>query len=220
MSTGTKRPRGLLTLLLAVFLLLALNAEVAAYANTVAGSRHDFRSPANGGPNSRYSSLAGLAGKSPCASCHTAHKALGDSLQAADFGLRLNHRMQAASLKCLACHDGVIETPDGNDTLSASGLLARHSHRVEFDYPPAWMHGLFFRPVAHDQLNRMSVPDTRPESLPLDYDPVTRRAKATCLTCHDQHNPGKDGLFLRGESRRRLCLKCHTGEMAMSAGLS
>ncbi|MGE5623584.1 MAG: cytochrome c3 family protein [Methanocella sp.] len=125
-------------LLLPAFLFLFLNPTAGEAANTVAGSRHDFRSPGNDGPNRRCGALAALAGKSPCAACHTAHNATGDSLQRADFGLRLGHPMREASLKCLACHD--------------------------------------------------------------------------------PHNPGKDGRFLRGGSRSLLCAQCHAGEFGMALG--
>ncbi len=210
----------LVRLLLLVALLLLGASPAARVAGNLRGSPHDFRSPANGGPNRRYVYLAEMAGASPCAACHTPHGAAGGSLLSADFGLRLDHPMQETSAKCLACHDGVATTPYGEETLPPAKRLRRHWHKVEFTYPPRWPPGFGFRSLVHDRDNQMSVPGRGSQSLPLVYDAQAEAAKATCVTCHDPHSPGRSGRFLRADSRAALCQKCHQGELGFELGMA
>jgi predicted CXXCH cytochrome family protein len=111
--------------------------------------------------------------------------------------------LNAASLICLSCHDGVV-APDvyaGQHAMtwserSASGLdpgkVRLTSHPVGVPYPAGDPKYESASAVTSD--GRIKLPDGRIQ----------------CTTCHDPHNTERHaGLLVRSNERSRLCLSCH-----------
>lgn len=115
----------------AVFLLTPL-----ALAAGVAGTSHDFRSPAEGGKNTGYPNLAEVAKGSPCQACHVSHGAQAPFLTPTDYGWNpetVTGAVSPIARFCLGCHDGSIETPEGADRLQSHDV-SRHTHKLEFTW--------------------------------------------------------------------------------------
>lgn len=191
---------------------VALGAAVPALAR-VAGSVHDFRSPANGGPNTRYPNLAALAGKDPCAACHRSHEASkGEALFGEDYGWTPTSSRIAlpSSGLCMSCHDGFASFGTGQaEALPEQAIAKRHRrHRVEFPYPAPPDAISTPGKVVSDGRGRPAVEGPGGVLLPLYRDPATGRLKGGCGTCHEPHGPGTESL-LRVKTFRQLCPICH-----------
>lgn len=193
--------------------LLALVLGTAGASAGIRGSRHDFRGPANGGPNRSYPNLAELAGKDPCGPCHRSHAALkGEALFGEDYGWTPTSSRIAlpSSGLCMSCHDGFATFgTGGQETLAERVIVKKHRrHRVEFPYPAP--PGALTTPgrVVTDSRGRPAVEGPGGVRLPLYRDPAGRGLKGGCGTCHDPHDPGTP-FFLRAASPRQLCPICH-----------
>ncbi|MGE5553018.1 MAG: cytochrome c3 family protein [Betaproteobacteria bacterium] len=199
-------------LLWALVLALALAGQAAA---KVVGSVHDFRSPANGGPNTAYPNLAQLAGKDPCAACHRSHAAVkGEALFGEDYGWSPTSSRIAlpSSGLCMSCHDGHASFGTGQaEQIAEHVIVKRHRrHRVEFPYPAPPDALPTPGPVGRDPRGRPAVVGPDGVYLPLYRDPATGALKGGCGTCHEVHGPDTP-YFLRTGSVRQLCPVCHGG---------
>jgi predicted CXXCH cytochrome family protein len=179
----------------------------------VAGSVHDFRSPANGGPNTVYANLADLAGKDPCAACHKSHAAVkGEALFGEDFGwVPTSSRIALPSSGlCMSCHDGFASFGENKgDALVERAIARRHRrHRVEFPYPAPPTTVATPGRVVPDARGRPAVEGPDGLLLPLYRDSATGALRGGCGTCHDPHGPDTPH-FLRTASLRQLCPVCH-----------
>ncbi|MDI6871869.1 MAG: cytochrome c3 family protein [Bacillota bacterium] len=198
--------------ILLVVLALALGSAGQVTAK-VAGSVHDFRSPANGGPNTAYPNLAQLAGKDPCAACHRSHAAAkSEALFGEDYGWAPTSSRIAlpSSALCMSCHDGHASFGTGQaEKLAERATVKRHKrHRVEFPYPAPPDAIATPGPVGTDHRGRPAVVGPDGLRLPLYRDPATGALKGGCGTCHEVHGPGTPS-FLRTPSVRQLCPVCH-----------
>lgn len=179
------------------------------------GSSHDFRGPEEGGPNTQYPALARLAGGHPCRACHLSHSAKqSEALFAEDYGqedIAIRVSVPNSTL-CLSCHDGQIKTPEGviGITDPEKVVSRRHKrHRVEKNYPPARPQLPLRLAVNTDEWGRTWAVGEGGLKLPLYLDPATGETKMGCGTCHNPHEPGTTGYFLRGDSLTALCQVCH-----------
>ncbi len=185
----------------------------------VVGSAHDFRGPQVGGPNTKYPALAALAGKNPCAACHVSHEAKGGSGQALvseDYGWEPIRRISLPSSGlCMACHDGTLKAPTGEAYIKDVNKLVAQRHRrhkVEFPYPAK--EGLLqtFGKLVKDQDGRywvQAMPGVPGPRLPVYFVAEAGEFRAGCATCHNPHEPGKSGYFLRTTNTKELCRICH-----------
>lgn len=195
-------------------LALALTGGVtpAAWARTE-GTPHDFRSPAGGGRNTQFKNLAKLAGNNPCRVCHATFHAggQGNYLWGDDYGWQPAKEIQLPqSVFCAGCHDGQVVTKTGTDAIpDAAFLVKNHKHPMESVYPTAGKKG--FRPAAKVRDGRWSIPTQWHVNLPLftAEEDEDGPARITCLTCHNPHELGTEGLFLRVPSKAELCASCH-----------
>ncbi|MDI3281350.1 MAG: cytochrome c3 family protein [Bacillota bacterium] len=180
----------------------------------IQGSPHDFRPPEEGGPNTRYPALARLAQGHPCRACHLSHSAKqSEALFAEDYGQEGIIRVSVPSSSlCLSCHDGQIKTPEGVIGIADPEKVVsrRHKrHRVEKVYPPARPQLPLRLAVSTDEWGRTWAVGEGGLKLPLYRDPATGETKMGCGTCHNPHEPGSTGYFLRGDSLTALCQVCH-----------
>lgn len=181
----------------------------------VTGSAHDFRSPENGGPNTKYPLLAEKAGENPCAVCHSSHSAFfNKALLAEDFGWDPGRKfVLPTSGLCMGCHDGDVVTPEGKIVIDNPDLhiAERHPrHRVEFPYPSEEGHLPTYARVEKDEQGRYWAVGANGYRLPLDYNSQTGQTMAGCITCHNAHDPGAAKAFLRTKYTKELCWTCHS----------
>lgn len=169
----------------------------AAFAGGIIGSQHDF-------------SAAGAVPRDLCLPCHTPHISASAApllISGADVP-RASYKtaggqLNAASLVCLSCHDGVIarDVYAGSHGASWSDLaMPGHpagqarwsSHPVGIEYPAA-AEG-YASPQAVIQGGLIKLPENRIQ----------------CTTCHDPHNTARHaGMLVISNERSRLCLACH-----------
>lgn len=205
-------------LLAAACLALSLVAGLTTTASArTEGTPHDFRSPANGGKNTQFPSLAKVAGTNPCKVCHVTFSAGGQNkfMWGDDYGWQPTKEITLPqSVFCSGCHDGKIVTQNGTDLIpDAAFMVKNHKHPMESVYPIKGKTG--FRPAAKGQKGRWSVPTKWGLNLPLyaaDEDDDDAPLRITCLTCHNPHELGKEALFLRAPSKAELCAACHTNK--------
>lgn len=181
----------------------------------VQGTSHDFRSAEHGGPNEKYPILAEIAGANPCAVCHTSHSAVfGKALFAADYGWEPSRKIRfESSGLCMSCHDGDLKTQAGQVIIDNPDLRIerRHPrHRVEFPYPSRPGHLPTYARVEQDERGNYWAVGSNGYRLPLEYDTETEETVATCITCHNAHDPGPKAKFLRITEPKQLCWTCHS----------
>lgn len=201
------------TLVACVSLALVVGWVQPAWARTE-GTPHDFRSPANGGKNTQFPNLAKLAGSNPCRVCHVTFSAGGQNkfMWGDDYGWQPTREVTLPqSVFCSGCHDGKIVTRTGTDTIPDAAMMVKnHKHPMESVYPVGGKPG--FRAAAKDRNGRYSIPTKWNLNLPLyaaDEEDDGSPPRITCLTCHNPHELGKEGLFLRVPSKAELCASCH-----------
>lgn len=164
----------------------------------IVGSKHDFTD----------------GGRLPgdlCTPCHTPHITARQApllSERVPGGTRLRPyqtpagQLDAASLVCLTCHDGII-APDvyaGPHAMRWSDRTGRvspgsarlTSHPVGVLYPAS--DPSYHSPAAVTADGRIRLPGGRVQ----------------CTSCHDPHNTqGHPGMLVRSNERSRLCLSCH-----------
>jgi predicted CXXCH cytochrome family protein len=178
------------------------------------GTPHDFRSPANGGKNTQFQNLAKIAGTNPCKVCHVTFGTGGKNkyMWGDDYGWQPNKEVTLPqSVFCSGCHDGQIVTKTGTDSIPDAAMMVKnHKHPMEAGYPLKNPKG--FRPPVKDKNGRWSIPTKWNVNLPLftaDEEDEDAPPRITCLTCHNPHELGAEGLFLRVPSKTELCSSCH-----------
>jgi predicted CXXCH cytochrome family protein len=167
---------------------------VQSFAGGIIGSKHDFTA---GGS------------RDLCLPCHTPHITAAEAplltRRPADirrtqgygaFGVELN----AASLLCLSCHDGVVASDvfTGPHAMtwserSGDGIRGNRltSHPIGTPYPTG-------------EPKYASAAAVISAGLPLP------KGQIQCTTCHDPHNTGGHaGMLVISNERSRLCLACH-----------
>lgn len=201
------------TLGLCAALLLVSLAAPAVFARTE-GTPHDFRTPANGGKNAQFPNLAKIAGNNPCKVCHASFHAGGENnfMWGDNYGWQPTKEVTLPqSVFCSGCHDGEIVTKAGTDRIPDAAMMVKnHKHPMESVYPTSNQKG--FRSPVRDKNGRWSVPTKWNINLPLfsaDDDDEDSPPRITCLTCHNPHEVGAEGLFLRVPSKAELCASCH-----------
>jgi predicted CXXCH cytochrome family protein len=157
------------------------------------GSKHDFSA----------------WGRDLCLPCHTAHITAGqapllDRRPTTTQPIRpyqtLNVELNAASLLCLSCHDGVTardiySTSHATTLADQLGISQRglqlQSHPIGIRYP-----------IADPKYNPPQTVEAAGLKLP--------QGRIECTTCHDPHNSRRVPRFLKiSNERSRLCLTCH-----------
>ncbi|MDI6870709.1 MAG: cytochrome c3 family protein [Bacillota bacterium] len=191
--------------------LVVLALAGAAFARTE-GTPHDFRSPANGGKNEHFPNLARIAGSSPCKVCHVTFSAGGRNkyMWGDDYGWQPTKEITLPeSVFCSGCHDGQIVTKTGADIIPDAAMMVKnHKHPMESVYPVGGKKG--FRAGFREKSGRWVIPTKWNVALPLYAGEDDEEApRITCLTCHNPHEFGKEGLFLRVPSKVELCASCH-----------
>lgn len=180
----------------------------------VRGTAHDFRPPANGGPNAAYAKLGQTAGGDACRACHRLTGAgAQDYPWLADDGWEPQVKVAVPGAgRCLGCHDGEIPTEYGIEEMQnprriiAGGKHRRH--RTEFPFPPSSPKLQIGASVLNINGKVMAVGPNGVQ-LPLYVNRRTGEIRAGCLTCHNHHLPGESGLFLRTGTVQELCRTCH-----------
>lgn len=178
-----------------------VNPADAEFSGGLLGSKHDF-------------SESGQFGRDLCTPCHTPHiparavtrQAGLRVVRSGDAAPRRGYQafemtLNASSLLCLSCHDGVVATDvfAGAHAMSWSEASQRGaraqwltSHPVGIRYPAGREDYHSAAAVVSD--GRLRLPDGRIQ----------------CTTCHDPHNSGRHGGMLwTSNERSRLCLSCH-----------
>lgn len=146
-----------------------------------------------------------------CLPCHVAHLAgppaqLAERQPAATQPLRpyqtLAAELDAASLLCLSCHDGVIASDvftaahatQFSSQLGTSGSRGRPlaGHPIGVKYPLS--DPKYHPPAAVTSSGRVKLP----------------LGRVQCTSCHDPHNTeDHDGMLVMSNQRSNLCLTCH-----------
>ncbi len=198
------------------FLTLTLLSGAVAAQGSIVGSKHDF------------SSASWNSGGEICRVCHTPH---GKSSSLSAEKLLWNHNVssatytlysssslkggitqpQAASKRCLACHDGTIAVDafDGGsggtqyvtgDALVGTDLRATHPISVK------WVHKKPYGSCSncHDQHTSQLIDG------PLPFP----GGRVECTTCHEPHgktpaNPSGTHMLRVTMNLSQLCLRCH-----------
>lgn len=170
----------------------------ARWARGLIGSAHDFRQ-------------ADGAALDLCTPCHTPHVSLGKAplldrrpqvYQAARSYQARGVELDASSLLCLSCHDGITardvysygHSVRGPGKIGGSwiGTGSLTSHPIGARYP-------LTEPTYHDAASvtasgRIKLPDGRVQ----------------CISCHDPHNSHRvEGMLVDRNDASRLCLACH-----------
>jgi len=202
-TTTTPKRATLATMaLLAAGLSGSAPASVHAQAETLFGSAHDFSghqsADASGQVNVNFNAMCGV--------CHTP---LGQLTQpdvagapeyqmykSASMDMRTASMPNAASLACLACHDGTIGTDVATEPGAVVGTDLRNDHPISIVYDnladPA------FRPIA----------DVETAGLKLFFGDGEPRVE--CATCHNPHDNTTARPFLRTETvATDSCQICH-----------
>ncbi|MBE7504954.1 MAG: cytochrome c3 family protein [Planctomycetia bacterium] len=173
-------------------------APDARWARGLIGSAHDFRQ-------------ADGAALDLCTPCHTPHVSLGKAplldrrpqvYQAAQSYEARGVELDASSLLCLSCHDGITardvygyaHAVRGPGKIGGSwiGTGSLTSHPIGAKYP-------LTEPTYHDPASvtasgRIKLPDGRVQ----------------CISCHDPHNSHRvEGMLVDRNDASRLCLACH-----------
>lgn len=176
----------------------SIAAPDARWARGLIGSAHDFRQ-------------ADGAALDLCTPCHTPHVSLGKAplldrrpqvYQAARSYEARGVELDASSLLCLSCHDGITardvysyaHAVRGPGKLGGSwiGTGSLTSHPIGARYP-------LTEPTYHDAASvtasgRIKLPDGRVQ----------------CISCHDPHNSHRvEGMLVDRNDASRLCLACH-----------
>lgn len=167
-------------------------------ARGIIGSKHDFTD-------------SGRVARDLCLPCHTPHVTSREAplitatQPAVVSGVPLGSdaQLNAASLVCLSCHDGVV-APDvyaGPHAMTWSdravggvraGASRLTSHPIGTLYPVARPD--YNSPAAVSRDGRIRLPEGRVQ----------------CTTCHDPHNTERHhGMLVISNERSRLCLACH-----------
>ncbi|MBW7904468.1 MAG: cytochrome c3 family protein [Phycisphaerae bacterium] len=177
---------------------VADTAAIERRAGGIVGSKHDF-------------TQGGAAVRDLCLPCHTPHITASEApllTQRASGRMRprgygaMGIELDAASLLCLSCHDGVIATDvfTGPHAMSwaersgggaAPGASRLTSHPVGIEYPSGAP-----RYASATTVNAAGL------KLP--------NGRIQCTTCHDPHNTHNHaGMLTISNARSRLCLTCH-----------
>ena len=115
----------------------------------------------------------------------------------ADRPERGGGRLDAASRRCLGCHDGVT----GSDTvIAAAGMPQRGFVGDRKRNHPV---GVAYRPQAR---RRAEVPLKPTALLPVNV--ILPGGQVSCISCHDIYAPQR-GLLTVPIEGSRLCLTCH-----------
>lgn len=176
-----------------------------AFAAGVAGTPHDFRSPAEGGKNTAYPNLAKVAAGSPCQACHVSHGARAPFLTPTDYGWNpetVKGTVSPVAGFCLGCHDGRIETSEGTDLLRGHDASS-HAHKMEF----TWKGNVIPGKSTGGEIKQGALRTGKGVDLPVYLLPGDSSYTVTCLSCHNPHQDN-GASFLR-TSREDLCVTCH-----------
>jgi predicted CXXCH cytochrome family protein len=173
-------------------------AAIERRAGGIVGSKHDF-------------TQGGAAARDLCLPCHTPHITASEApllTQRASGRMRprgygaMGIELDAASLLCLSCHDGVVATDvfTGPHAMSwaersgggaAPGANRLTSHPIGIEYPSGAPRYASATTVSAAGLK---LPNGRIQ----------------CTTCHDPHNTHNHaGMLTISNARSRLCLTCH-----------
>lgn len=167
-------------------------------ARGIIGSKHDFTD-------------SGRVGRDLCLPCHTPHVTsreapLITTTQPAPLsGVALGPDVQlnAASLLCLSCHDGVV----------ASDVYAGPHAMTWSDRPAGGVRAGTPRLTSHPigTLYPVARPDYHsPAAVTGDWRIRLPDGRVQCTSCHDPHNTGRHhGMLVIPNERSRLCLTCH-----------
>lgn len=177
--------------------LTPLAPEEASLASGLIGSKHDF-------------TKGGVEGRNLCLPCHTPHLAQAPapkldkrprSTPPLQGYTSADLELDAWSLLCLGCHDGVT-APDvfsGAHAVTVGGQISAYplrtarvrNHPVGVRYP---LNERYYAQPAAVEAAGLPLPDGRVQ----------------CVTCHDAHNTHRyDGMLQISNNRSRLCLTCH-----------
>lgn len=100
------------------------------------------------------------------------------------------------SRACLACHDGVVAPQALGDESLVVGTDLSDDHPISIEYLPERDGGL------------RSIEEVEEAGLKLFNQGATKVVE--CATCHDPHEKGPSGSYLRMDNdHSRLCLGCH-----------
>lgn len=167
---------------------------VASYASGIIGTKHDF----TGG---------GQAERGLCLPCHTPHITSAEAPLLTQRGgpVRpfpgVDVELDASSLLCLSCHDGLLAPDVFAGSHAATGL------------PPAEAGGPR-RSLRNHPLG-VRYPDGDAKYQPRTFAEAEGGIKlpggrVQCVSCHDPHNTARHaGMLIRSNERSRLCLSCH-----------
>ena len=179
-----------------------VDAEIdsdSALASGLIGSKHDF-------------SQSPIRSQDLCTPCHVPHIAparapLLDKRPAARGRYRpydaTGSDMDATSMLCLSCHDGVIAS---DVFTSAHGTQwSRQTTGSPFGAGGATGHpiGVLY-PVFSSSTYQSEA------SVVADGVIKLPGGRIQCISCHDPHNTGRhDGMLVKSNAGSRLCLSCH-----------
>ena len=207
------------TIIILAALAMAFGFATQASAQALSGSKHDFSAT---GALGLGQGLLG-AGDNMCSVCHAPHSKAAYYIQDAPLA---NHTKTdvatgytlytagsstisatltapaGSDVLCLSCHDGSIAIDAygggaGTATMSGAALLTKD---MQNDHPTS---------IDYATLSATTDPDFNTQAAVEATNLVLYGGIVRCATCHNVHNPGTEGKFLR-MTKATLCQACHT----------
>lgn len=221
----------------AVLFLMIMTLAVAAFGQTVVGSKHDLRATGGGTPT-------GTGLNEVCVVCHTPHQASTAAGQDplwnrglsanASYGVYASTTLNAVPTDvggapigtapttnlCLSCHDGTVSVlsmlnPPNSGTPTVATLAGRITAAGLLD--PASTANIGTS-LANDHPVNFTYNTALASADGGLKDPSTTPAVAAllstntvqCTSCHDVHNPTNTPFLVMSNSASALCTTCHT----------